>query len=163
LNQAVIDPALQADLVIPFITAACQTMQEMAGAEIVPQVPYQIEKCQTLGDVSSVLQLQFDTAGALVLSFPTATAAAFTQRILAEVTAQIDEAVIRDGIGELANVIGGQAKALLHGTRFHVTFSTPTSVLGAGQPARTDLELTGLVVPFKSELGEFVMQIGISV
>jgi CheY-specific phosphatase CheX len=64
-----------------------------------------------------VLGIKPATEGLLVLSFPDRTAAAITERVLADAKEEIDETLVRDCVGEIANVIAGQAKTLLAGTR----------------------------------------------
>src|SRR4051812_12669340 len=63
--------------------------------------------------------------GRLVLSFPGRTAATLARRILAEAAVDADAMMVQDCMGEVANVVAGQAKALLVGSPSHFTLSTP--------------------------------------
>jgi CheY-specific phosphatase CheX len=45
---------------------------------------------------------------------------------------ELTEEIINDVAGELANVIAGQAKTILKGTRYHFTLSIPVVSRGAG-------------------------------
>ena len=68
----------------------------------------------------------------LVLSFPAQTAAALAGRVLAEVAQAPDDDLVRDCMGELANVIAGQAKTLLAETPYQLLLATPSILSGAG-------------------------------
>ena len=78
--------------------------------------------------------------------------------MLADVTTELDEQLIRDCVGEIGNVVSGQAKALLAGTPFAFTFSLPEVVVGANhfQPASGQ---ECLVVAFNSDQGEFSLRL----
>jgi CheY-specific phosphatase CheX len=89
-----------------------------------------------------------------MMDFPEATAAALARRVLAEAAVELSTEMIRDCMGEVANVVAGQAKALLFGTPFHFTLSTPT-VLAGHAPVAGGSQ----VVVFDSDVGEFAARI----
>lgn len=143
-----------------FIQGVHTTLMEMAQIETAIQGIHRTAEHRAASDVSAILVLKSDLGEVLVLSFPQATATALAQRILAEVTPQPDDEVIRDCMGELANVVAGQAKAMLVGTRYHFHFSTPqVVVVGAGQELPQTQGRDGLVIVFGSEVGEFALQL----
>jgi chemotaxis protein CheX len=161
------------ELLEPFITAVCTALGEMAGTEVVVRAVYQ--KPLPLppsslspdgergtgqeGDVSAVVELRSATGGSLVLRFPERMAAALAGRILAEVREQADADLIRDCVGEIANVVAGQAKALLAGTSHRFAFSLPKVVAGQAPDLQPEPGQDCLVVNFSSELGDFAMQL----
>jgi chemotaxis protein CheX len=159
LGPVAIDEEIRESLLEPFISAVCVTLREMMGIEAAALTSHRTAVCQTSDDVSTVLPLTFPTGGALVLSFPGPTAAALAQRMLAEVTTVVDDEMIRDCVGEIANVSAGQAKALLHGTRYQFAFTTPQIVAGAGQEVVPGQDLDCLVAGFGSEVGEFTLRL----
>jgi chemotaxis protein CheX len=146
-------------LVEPFVAAACTALGEMAGTEVVVQAVSRKEISHTLGDLAAVIELRSANEALLVLNFPVLTAAALAGRILAGVTQAPDEDLVRDCVGEIANVVAGQAKALLAGTAYQFTFSVPRVVAGAGQELRTEVAVGCLIVAFRSEVGDFAMQL----
>jgi chemotaxis protein CheX len=82
-------------------------------------------------------------------------------RALAGVTEELTEDIVRDCLGEIANVVAGQAKALLAGTPYHFTFSTPTVVAGGGHEGGATPGGGYLVVLFGSDVGDFALQLGL--
>ncbi len=149
---------LRAKLLEPFIAATCAALGEMAGTEVVVRAVYQKTMHHALGDIAAVFRLRSATEGSLVLSFPQRTAAALAGRILAGVTQEVDENLIRDCAGEIANVVAGQAKALLAETPYRFAFFMPQVVIDAKE-FRPPQGLDCLVVAFRSDPGEFALQL----
>jgi chemotaxis protein CheX len=145
-------------LVDPFIAATRTALGEMAGANVAVRAVFQCAVPRDLGDLSVVLRLTSATEELLAISFPRQTATALVRRVLAGVSVEFDDQLLHDGIGEIGNVIAGQAKALLAGTPYHFVFSLPTvvgRVLNLAPVPNPDR----LVVAFDCELGEFALQL----
>jgi CheY-specific phosphatase CheX len=138
------------ELLEPIITAVATTLREMAGVEVVVRETFRAAGGEGLADVSIALRLVADADGLLILSLPRGTADTLARRVLGEVTAEPDEGLMQDCAAELLNVMAGQAKALLFGTRHHFTLSTPTVL------TTLPIETAGrVVVRFDSDAGEF--------
>lgn len=143
------------ELIGPFAEAVAVTLREMAGVESVLREFAPVAEPGGFAGVSAVLRLSNAGPGYLVLSLPLATAASLARRVLGEVADEPDETMVRDCAGELANVIAGQAKAMLFGTPHHFTFSTPAVSLGdPGLPPAGQW-----VATFASEAGEFSLHL----
>lgn len=145
-----------------FVNATVVALAEMAGTEVAVREVYQ----STLGapwcDISAVLEIKSATEGLLVLGFPERTAAAIAERVLAGVQEEINETLVRDCIGEVANVIAGQAKTLLAGTPHQFTYSLPQVVVGKPPPSNLEWSHSCIVIVFVSELGEFTMHLALA-
>jgi chemotaxis protein CheX len=150
---------VRSHLLEPFIAATRATLAEMAGTEVVVRTAARTDQSQALGDVSAVVRLTSATEGYLVLGFPQRTAAALTERILTGVLKEIDEDLICDCVGEIANVVAGQAKSLLAGTPYHFSFSLPRVVVGCPPELGTHPNRECLVVAFGTDLGEIALQL----
>lgn len=87
--------------------------------------------------------------GRVVLSLPADTAAALARRVLAGAVDEPAADVVADCAGEVANVVAGQAKALLVGNPAHFNLSTPTP---PAEPAAA-----GWVLEFDSDAGPFAV------
>jgi chemotaxis protein CheX len=88
---------------------------------------------------------------------PQRTAAGLAGRILAGVTQEVDENLIRDCVGEIANVVAGQTKAMLAGGPYRFAFSLPQVGDSKEYPPQQGLEC--LVIAFSSDQGEFDLQL----
>lgn len=157
-----VEPVIQeisGKLLGPFTTATAMTLREMAQLDATVRGIYRKTNYKMFGDISAVIGLIAATEGAMVLSFPDATAVSIVKRVLGGIEDQPDTDIIRDCIGELANVIAGQAKGILSNTPYEFAMSTPTVVAGTGHEIRHKPGMPCLVIAFGSELGDFALQI----
>lgn len=150
-------PEARDGILAPFIAAVRAALFEMANTEAAVCGEFLAAPDRPLGDLSVELVLQSNPERTLVLSFPSCTAAALAARILAEAARDPDEYLTRDCMGELANVIAGQAKTLLADTAHHFTFSLPRVVTGTGSEAQPGSP--SLIVVFRSDVGEFALKL----
>jgi CheY-specific phosphatase CheX len=84
--------------------------------------------------------------------FPAVTATALAARVLCDAAIEPDADLARVCLGEIANIVAGQAKALLAGTPLHFSLSAPAF----------DQKIASRSVPcvamhFDCDLGEFVV------
>ena len=146
-------------VVEPFSAAACLALREFAGTEASVRAAYRQTPAPTLDDLTAVIRLTSAAAGALAVSCPRPTAAALAGRILTGVTQEPDEALVRDCLGELANVVAGQAKALLAGMPYHFTYSPPLVGPGADLELLPNPESDCLVIAFATDVGDLVLRL----
>jgi CheY-specific phosphatase CheX len=138
------------ELVDAFAAAVPFALAEMAGIEAFVR-----DIRPDVGGETSVLAATIRLTGSggvgrFVLCFPTDAAAALAMRVLAGAIDGPPDAMVRDCLGEVANVAAGQAKTMLVGTPSHFDLSPPTvtdEIPGAGSP-RSRIE-------FASEIGIF--------
>lgn len=146
-------------LLAPFTRATTVTMQEMCGTAVTVRAVYEKLGYRMFGDISAVLGLTGKGEGSFILSFPEATATALAKRALASVEESPEEGIIRDCIGEIANVVAGQARGLLANTPYQFGISTPTIVSGAHHEIRHKPGTPCLVIAFTSDVGDFALQL----
>lgn len=140
----------------PFVSATRDTLRAMACIEVVVCSVSRNPPVSPSPGMTAVLGLGSAT---LLLTFPEETATAVAKRVLAGVTDDLSESIVRDCIGEVANVVGGQAKALLAERPFRITLSMPkvvTDPLAELEPSR-GLECE--TVFFSTDLGEFTLRL----
>ena len=136
-----------------FATNVPFALRELAGIEAVVRDSGPPTGADDLASVCAVIRLTGPGGdGRLVLSLPTQTATELTQKILAGTTGGVTADLIRDCMGEVANVIAGQAKALLVGTPSHFTLSTPEVRAGGAADG-----FEGWSIRFESDCGPFVV------
>jgi CheY-specific phosphatase CheX len=144
-----------------FTTATTVALAEMATTEVAVREVYRATLDDPWGDISAVLGIKSATEGLLVLGFAERTAAAIAERVLADVKEEINETLVRDCVGEIANVIAGQTKTLLAGTPHQMTFSLPEVVVGDHPESRPGRGRGCLVIAFRSDLGEFTVRLAL--
>jgi len=154
-------------LLEPFIAATRAAVGEMVGGEIGVRKMVRTVVHHAFGDIAAVIGLSKKgdvtaaSPGSLALSFPQRTAAALAQRILTGTTIEMDQKLINDCMGEIANVVAGQAKALLAETRYQFVFALPPTVVDARE-FQPQPGLDCLLVGFTTDHGEFAMQLSLA-
>jgi chemotaxis protein CheX len=139
------------ELVEAFSEAVPAALRELAGVEAVVRDTRPAGGGRRCNDVLAVIGLTMSGGkGRLVFRVPDRTASELARRVLAGAADSVAEDLVRDCMGEVANVVAGQAKALLVGRTSHFTLSIP--VVHAGGL----VEGTGeWVIRFESDAGEF--------
>jgi CheY-specific phosphatase CheX len=120
---------LRAQLLAPFVEGVTTALREGANTEACERMAYRARLGRAKDMVAS-LEISAAMARRLALGVDAATATTLAHRMLNETLANPDDALIRDCLGELANVAAGQAKALLHGTPHAFAFGTPQITTG---------------------------------
>lgn len=111
-------------------------------------------------DVSGIIGMSGDITGNVVISFPIATA----ERIVSLFTGadvKSDNPDFSDAIGELANMISGNAKGMFAGTR-RVTISCPSVVIGGGHIITRPKDIPCIEIPATTDCGNLVLEIAIA-
>jgi len=153
-------------LLEPFIAATRAAVGEMAGTEVGVRGMVQKAIHHALGDIAAIVGLSRKgsltnaSPGFLVLGFPQRTATALAGRVLTGATAEVDQKLISDCMGEIANVVAGQAKAMLAETPYRFVFALPPIVVHA-KDFRLPPGLDCLMVAFTCDQGQFVLQLSL--
>ena len=113
---------------------------------------------QELDEVSAIIGLAGDTAGAVVLSFARDTAIQVVSKLAGRTYAALGVEVI-DGVGELVNIIAGNAKQ--HLSQFNLSISLPKVIMGKDHKIASQRGVPTIVVPFDCSLGNFAMEVSL--
>jgi len=107
-------------------------------------------------DVSGIIGLSGDVMGSVILSFPTESAEKIIGKFIGfEVKAGSED--FSDAIGELANMVAGSAKAKISGK--NISISCPSVVVGKNHCVQQPSDSTSIIIPCKTELGNFNVEI----
>ena len=140
----------------PFILSTIETFKKMLNNDIKPgKVAIKNDATHTY-DVSGVIGLSGEAQGSICLSFPLI---ALRWSRLSRNGNKIIGAEVADAIGELANIIAGNAKQ--HLTQFNLSISPPKVIMGTGHKIASQRGVPTIIVPFSSSLGEFVMEVSL--
>ena len=149
-----LDPAY----ITPFIKSVQNAFSMMLQLEVGVSEPQIKTGTAATFDVSGIIGLSGDVAGSVVLSFPTETAERVVALFTGESITSEDED-FSDAIGELVNMISGNAKADFTGRE--VSISTPSVVLGADHHIARPKDIPCVVIPCTTDCGDFVIEISI--
>jgi chemotaxis protein CheX len=144
----------------PFIDATVNVLKELFGLDAEVQKPYLVRAEDTHNwDVSAIIGIAGEAKGAVVLSFTEGLAKALTARLVGKDTAVTPD-MVTDAIGEMVNIVAGNAKKGLE--QYRLVISLPSIVKGKNHviawPAR-GIPVIG--VPFKTTLEPCHLSVGL--
>lgn len=149
------------EMLQPFISAAIEGMQVMAGIDIeLDQVRRKTDYLMS-GDISAVIYLLGKLERMLAVSVTHETAYKMTYQILGGALDVIDDEVIGDSVAEMANIVAGQVKGQFAGTAYEFDISTPTVIAGENHQIRHRPELPCYVMTFNSSIGRIGLQLAV--
>ncbi|MDR2662649.1 MAG: chemotaxis protein CheX [Treponema sp.] len=115
----------------PFIEASNNTFKNFVGAELSAGRPYFLENSAVSEeDLSAIIGLNGEARGAVVIGMKEALAIRLTDMLTGEKHSAVDDEVV-DAIGEIVNIIAGNAKKGLEES-FRLIISLPSIVRGRG-------------------------------
>lgn len=161
-NRCNVEPvmeSLRTQVLEPFIDATLLTLREMASAQAQVHTVYRKLGYRIFGDYSALVGLKAGSEGTLVISFPAQTAHELSRRLLAPLGAEVTEELVQSCMGEIANIVVGQAKGKLAATSYRFAMSTPTVVSGPNHEIKYKQGLPCLVASFTGDVGDFSLQI----
>jgi chemotaxis protein CheX len=109
-----------------FVDALTEFMETMVGLEctIVPMS----EVDQWNAEISGVVAVSGNPNGKVAVSFPRDLGRSVVARVMGKDINEVDEEALCDGIGEIANIIAGNAKGRLSQLGFDLTISLPSTL-----------------------------------
>ena len=124
---------LKVELISPFVEAAKDTFRNFLSMNVRRRDLYLKQGYGMFGDISAIIGLSGTTAGTCAISMSARAAVTAVERMLmAPVEGGFDSPDIRDGVGELVNIVAGQAKATLSRTQYKFDLTLPTIISGKG-------------------------------
>jgi chemotaxis protein CheX len=113
----------------PFIDVSTSVFKELLHCTLIPEKVFFVEKeAFNSWDISGVIGLSGEVKGAVAISMKTETAIKLTE-ILTESKHEYLDSEVVDAIGEIVNIIAGNAKKNLE-EMFKLVISLPTIVKG---------------------------------
>lgn len=142
----------------PFIISTIETFQKMLNCEVKPGKVVLKNNDKHSYDVSGIIGLSGEAQGSICLSFPKLIALKVVSK-LTGIEIKIVGPDLSDAIGELANIIAGNAKQ--HLTQFNLSISLPKVIMGADHKIASQRGVPTIVVPFICPLGDFIMEVSL--
>lgn len=116
-------------IVKAFSNAAVETLNTMAMLELECAGTRQVKAFEMTLDYTATMGLCGENEGLLVVSVGKSLLRSVVAAMLGEDESEVDNDLV-DGIGELANMIGGAAKGTLASADYHFELSIPAVITG---------------------------------
>jgi chemotaxis protein CheX len=150
---------MDASYITPFIASIQNVFSTMLQLPVTIGSPSIKNAPAPSYDVSGIIGMSGDVAGSVVLSFPQKTAL----RLVALFTGtemKPDNPDFPDAVGELTNMVSGNAKGMFSGKR-KVTISCPSVVIGPNHTVARPKDVPCIVIPCSTDCGDFVVEVAI--
>jgi len=149
---------MNVSFVNPFITATINTFKTMMNVDIHPGAPKLKSVPNPTYDISGIIGLSGTAQGSIAMSFPKIMALRVVSKMLGT-EIKIIGPDISDAIGEIVNIVAGNAKQDL--TEYALSISLPNVIMGAGHSLMSQSGVPTIIVPFNCDMGEFAMEISL--
>jgi chemotaxis protein CheX len=152
--------AINVDYINPFIEATINTFQTMCSITPVRDRVFLKGEGEEVYGVSGIIGLGGEATGAVVLNFPEAAAIRIVAKFIGEDVETINSSVV-DGVGELTNIIAGDAKNRLIQKGYKFEIGLPKMVTGRSYITAQSKSVPCIVVSFNSDVGKFCVEVSL--
>lgn len=156
-------PTIDVKLINPFVTSTLDVLRTMAQIEA-ERTDIMLKKdYHMMGDISGVIGILGDTMeGSVAITFDQDLARQVVGNMLGMAPEKVGAADVNDGVGEVVNMVSGNAKTLLSGEGFKFNLALPTIVSGHGHEIAHRPGTPCLVIMFKTSQDQpFAVQVAI--
>jgi chemotaxis protein CheX len=129
----------------------------MVGCKVVREPPQIKKEHSALHPVSGIIGLSGAVVGTVVLTMSEALALKCASAMLMEDYKEFTADVF-DAVGELTNVIAGNAKAQLE--EYKLSLSLPNVIYGKGTELRFPEKCQPISIPFQTDFGPMAVEVG---
>jgi chemotaxis protein CheX len=142
----------------PFIESTLHVLQTIASVKVEGGKPFLKKDLKALGDVSSIIGLTGDVKGTISVSFTENSILPIVSAMFKEEITVLNEDVT-DAVGEITNMISGQARQKLEAIGINLKAAIPTVVMGKNHTISHITDQKIVAVPFFTDDGEFTIEI----
>lgn len=129
----------------------------MAGMTATPGKPYVKKNSTAMGDISAIIGVTGPRSGSISVSFTTESATSLVVGMLGEDVEDINQDM-QDAVGEMANMISGQARASIAEQGLALQGSTPSVVMGKNHTIHHMTKAVVMAIPFSAPGGGFTVE-----
>jgi chemotaxis protein CheX len=148
-------------IINPFLAAAVNVLKTMAGIEPKPGKPFLKKNECAHGDVSAIITVTGAATGTMSLSFTESCIKAIVNKLLGIEATELDDDV-KDAVGEISNMICGDARRRLGEDGISLQAGIPTVVTGKNHTIRHINNGPRLAIPFETPHGDFIVEVVLS-
>jgi chemotaxis protein CheX len=148
---------MDANIINPMIQATVDILEKVGALSMTVQKPFLKTDTRARGDVTSVIALEGDTPGTFSISFPGGCITAVVSKMLGEPITELNED-IKDALGEITNMISGQASQLFEMTGKGLKASLSQVIMGRDQPIPHASDVAILGIACTTDYGEVILE-----
>jgi len=149
---------MDAKLINPFINATTNVLETMAFIKSVPGKPYLKKDDAAKGDVTGVIGITGETNGTIAVTFEEGCILKIVSNMFGEEMTTLNSEVA-DAVGELTNMISGQARRELEGLGMVFEAAIPSVVSGRSHSITHYTDGPKIAIPFTTDGGKFTIEV----
>ncbi len=142
----------------PFMAATVHVLKTIARTDVSAGKPYIKKDSIARGDVSAVIGLTGNVSGTIAVSFTEKSILAIVSRMFGEKVSDLNDE-IGDAVGEIANMISGQARQALEKMGRPLQAAIPTVIMGKGHQITHITSQPVIAIPFLMENDGFNIEV----
>lgn len=144
-----------------FLSATLRVLKTMASVEARPGKPFLKKENGAHGDVSGIIGITGPTNGSMSLSFSRNCILKIVAGMLGEEIAEMTEITndIKDAVGELTNIISGDARNELGQKGYQFQIALPSVITGLNHEIWHNCNAPTIAIPFDTEAGPFMVEV----
>ncbi len=143
---------MEVKFINPFVVAAQTVFKTMLSIDLSLGKPALKEAKTTSGDVTGIMSMVGDRKGTIAISFREKGALFVFNNLMGDEASFIGPEVV-DAIGELTNIISGQARKEFENSGVNLKASIPMVVVGKGVETNFITKLPIISLPFDFSVG----------
>jgi len=145
-------------LVNPFISATVKVLETMASTKVNPGKPFLKKDKIARGDVTGIIGITGEANGTISVTFDEGSILGIVSRMFGEELTEMN-AEISDAVGELTNMISGQARRKLEENGREFQAAIPSVVTGKDHEINHITSGPIVAIPFTTDGGKFTIEI----
>ena len=145
-------------LINPFIDATICVLETMAFIKVTPGKPYVKRDNLAVGDVTGILGLTGIANGTIAVTFEERCILTIVSNMFGESMETLNDD-IADAVGELTNMISGQARGGLEQMGKVFKAAIPSVVTGKNHSIRHYSDGPKIAIPFNTDAGDFTIEV----
>ncbi len=149
---------MDVQIINPFIKATASVLETMAFVKSEAGKPHLKKDNVAQGDVSGIVGFTGEANGTVSVTFDELCILKIVSNMFGEEMTEVNDE-IADAVGEITNMISGQARKELEeiGKVFHGAI--PSVITGKNHKIETMTKGPKIAIPFKTEFGSFTIEI----
>lgn len=149
---------MKVEYINPFLRATQNVLKTMAFTDTVAGKPYVKKNHIAGGDISGIIGVTGDTQGSLSISFSAPAILSIVSKMFGEPATEINPE-IEDAVGEITNMISGDARRELDEKGLSLKSATPSVVSGKDHSIKHMASGPTIAIPFSTQAGHFVVEV----
>ena len=145
-------------LINPFINATINVLETMAFVTVEAGKPYLKKDNVAVGDVSGIIGLTGVANGTIAVTFEEKCILTIVSNMFGEAMTSLNEE-IADAVGELTNMISGQARRELEEMGKIFKAAIPSVITGHNHSIRHYTNGPKIAIPFHTDGGDFTIEV----